>query len=121
MTFSNFWNTHLSTSNGDEFQKGLALQRRGIGRIGDGVISLIWITGLLALWLRGMTGLGEAFFVKVAFVALLTFFHIRARSLGERMRRENHRNFVPLQGQFMLGGFFCALVAIVCAVLAFKA
>jgi uncharacterized membrane protein len=119
LTLSNFWNTHLSTSHGEEFQKGLALQRRSIGRIGDGVISLIWITGGLALWLRGLEGLGEAFWVKIGFVLVLTLVHIKARKLGEQMRREGHRNFVQLQGQFMLGGFLSALIAIVCAVLAF--
>lgn len=121
MTFSNLVNASLSLANPAEFQKGLGLQRRMIGRIGDVVILLIWVTGGLALWLRGHDVLGTAFAFKMAFVILLTLAHIRGRTLGERMRREAHLNHVGDQRNLMLAGWLLALAALVCAVLTFAA
>ena len=121
MTFSNLVNASLSLGNPVEFQKGLGLQRRMIGRIGDIVILLIWVTGGLALWLRGHEGLGTAFAFKIAFVILLTMAHIRGRTLGERMRREGHLNQVKDQRNLMLAGWTLALAALVCAVISFAA
>jgi hypothetical protein len=119
MTFSNLVNASLSLGNPAEFQKGLGLQRRMIGRIGDVVILSIWVTGGLALWLRGHEGLGIAFAFKIAFVILLTLAHIRGRTLGERMRREAHLNHVKDQRNLMLAGWVLALAALVCAVITF--
>ncbi len=121
MTFSNMVNASLSLGNPAEFQKGLGLQRRMIGRIGDSVILLIWVTGGLALWLRGHEDLGTAFAFKIAFVILLTMAHIRGRTLGERMRREGHLNQVKDQRNLMLAGWTLALAALVCAVISFAA
>ncbi len=121
MTFSNLVNASLSLGNPAEFQKGLGLQRRMIGRIGDSVILLIWVTGGLALWLRGHEDLGTAFAFKIAFVILLTMAHIRGRTLGERMRREGHLNQVKDQRNLMLAGWTLALAALVCAVISFAA
>jgi uncharacterized membrane protein len=119
MTFSNLVNASLSLGNPAEFQKGLGLQRRMIGRIGDVVILSIWVTGGLALWLRGHQGLGTAFSFKMAFVILLTIAHIRGRTLGERMRREAHLNHVKDQRNLMLAGWALAVAALVCAVITF--
>jgi hypothetical protein len=121
MTFSNLVNASLSLGHAPEFQKGLGLQRRMIGRVGDVVILLIWITGGLALWLRGHEGLGTAFAFKIACVILLTMAHIRARTLGERMRRESHLDLVADQRNLMLAGWILALAALVCAVISFGA
>jgi hypothetical protein len=120
MTFSNLVNASLSLGNGAEFQKGLGLQRRMLGRIGDMVILAIWLTGGLALWLRGHDGLGTAFAFKMAFVILLTLAHVRARTLGERMRREAHLNHVADQRNLMLAGWMLGLAALVCAVMTFR-
>jgi hypothetical protein len=119
MTFSNLVNATLSLGNTAEFQKGLGLQRRTVGRIGDIVILLIWVTGGLALWLRGHQGLGTAFAFKIAFVILLTMAHIRGRTLGEHMRREGHLNLVVDQRNLMLAGWVLAIAALVCAVISF--
>jgi hypothetical protein len=119
MTFSNLVNASLSLGNASEFQKGLGLQRRMIGRIGDVVILLIWITGGLALWQRRHDGLGTAFAFKIAFVILLTMAHIRARTLGERMRREGHLDLVKDQRNLMTAGWALAIAALICAVLSF--
>ncbi len=121
MTFSNLVNASLSLGNPAEFQKGLGLQRRMIGRIGDIVIQSIWVTGGLALWLRGHEGLGSAFALKIAFVVLLTIAHIRGRTLGERMRREAHLNHVKDQRNLMLASWALAVAALVCAVITFAA
>ncbi len=120
MTFSNLVNASLSLGNGAEFQKGLGLQRRMIGRIGDMVILLIWVTGGWALWMRGHADLGTAFAFKMAFVILLTLAHVRGRTLGERMRREAHLNHVKDQRNLMFAGWALALGALVCAILAFN-
>ncbi len=119
MTFSNLVNASLSLGNPAEFQKGLGLQRRMIGRIGDIVILSIWISGGLALWLRGHEGLGTAFAFKIAFVVLLTLAHVRGRTLGERMRREAHLNHVGDQRNLMLAGWLLAVAALICAVITF--
>ena len=119
MTFSNLVNATLSLGNAAEFQKGLGLQRRMVGRIGDVVILSIWVTGGLALWLRGHEGLGTAFVLKLAFVILLTIAHIRGRTLGERMRREAHLLHVKDQRNLMFAGWVLAVAALVCAVVAF--
>lgn len=119
MTFSNLVNVSLSLSNPAEFQKGLGLQRRMIGRIGDMVILAIWVTGLLALWLRGHADLGTAFAFKMACVIFLTLAHIRGRTLGERMRRESHLNHVAEQRNLMMAGWMLALAAVVSAVISF--
>jgi hypothetical protein len=119
MTFSNLFNASLSLANPAEFQKGLGLQRRMIGRIGDSVILLIWVTGGVALWLGGYGNLGTAFAFKIAFVILLTMAHIRGRTLGERMRREAHLDHVKDQRNLMMAGWLLALAALVCAVITF--
>jgi hypothetical protein len=119
MTFSNLVNATLSLGHAAEFQKGLGLQRRMIGRIGDVVILLIWITGGLALWLGQYPTLGTAFAFKIAFVILLTLAHIRGRTLGERMRREGHLNHVKDQRNLIAAGWFLALAALICAVITF--
>ncbi len=120
MTFSNLVNASLSLGNGGEVQKGLGLQRRMIGRIGDIVILLIWVTGGLALWSRGHADLATAFALKIAFVIFLTLAHVRGRTLGERMRREAHLDHVKDQRNLMFAGWALALGALVCAVLAFE-
>jgi hypothetical protein len=73
----------------------------------------------LALWLHGHAGLGTAFALKIAFVILLTLAHIRARTLGERMRREAHLNHVGDQRNLMMAGWALAVAALVCAVITF--
>src|SRR5687768_4911644 len=51
MSFSNLVNAQLSQSEqGDRF-KALGSQRRVIAQIGDGVITLIWLTGIALIWL----------------------------------------------------------------------
>jgi uncharacterized membrane protein len=116
---SNFINTRLALGQGAEFAKGLALQRRTIARIGDAVIALIWVTGLLLLWLRDWQVGSSAFHIKMLFVVLLTLAHGYGRSLGERMRREGNMQKLP-QLSLTIGTVSAsAIIALLCAVLAF--
>lgn len=121
LTASNFINTRLALGNGAEFAKGLGLQRHTISRFGDGVIALIWITGLLLLWMRGTDGLTTAFHIKMLFVVLLTLLHGLARATGGKMRRSGNLDKLPLLSNVIIGGWLSAVAALVCAVLAFKA
>ncbi len=117
---SNFINTRLALSQGADFAKGLALQRRTIARFGDGVITLIWATGLLLLWLAWPLALGAAFHVKMLFVVLLTALHGYGRGLGEKMRREASMAQLPKLSGVIGGVGFSAMAALLCAVLAFR-
>jgi uncharacterized membrane protein len=116
---SNFINTRLALGQGSDFAKGLALHRRTIARFGDAVIALIWITGLLLLWLRGWQVGSTAFHVKMLFVVLLTLAHGYGRSLGERMRREGNMQKLPQLSAAIASVSASAIVALLCAVLAF--
>jgi hypothetical protein len=120
LTASNFINTRLALGNGVEFAKGLGLQRHTISRFGDGVIALIWITGLLLLWMRGAEGLTLAFHGKMAFVVLLTLMHGLARAMGGKMRRSGNLELLPRLSSIVFIGWLGAIAALVCAVLAFK-
>ncbi len=119
LSASNFINARLSQRQTGDAAKGLAVQRRTIARIGDGVIALIWVSGGLLLWQRGMQGLPPSFHAKMFFVIMLTVFHGLARGTGEKMRRENSLAALPKLGTFILSGFLSAVVALICAVLAF--
>ena len=119
LSFSNFINTRLALTQGADVAKGLALQRRTIARIADGVIALIWVTGLLLLWMRGMQGLPGSFHAKLLFVVLLTLFHGLTRALGEKMRRENNTTMMPRLSLLIGCGFASAVVALVLAVITF--
>ena len=120
LSTSNVINTRLALGNGADFAKGLALQRRTIARFGDGVIALIWITGLVLIWQRGTQGLPAAFHAKMLFVVLLTLFHGYGRMLGERMRRDGNMAALPKLSLVVSGVAASALVALLCAVIAFR-
>jgi uncharacterized membrane protein len=117
---SNFINTRIALGQGPDFAKGLALHRRTIGRFGDAVIALIWVTGLLLLWLNWPLTLGSAFHVKMLFVVALTLLHGYGRSLGEKMRREASLANLPRLSGVIGGVALCAVAALLCAELAFR-
>jgi hypothetical protein len=119
-SISNFINTRLALSQGPDSAKGLALHRRTIARFGDGVIALIWATGLLLFWLSWPITLSSAFHIKLLFVVLLTLLHGYGRSLGEKMRREASMAQLPRLSGVIGGVGFCAIAALLCAVLAFR-
>lgn len=121
LSASNFINTRLALGHGTDVAAGLSLQRRTIARFGDVVIALIWITGGLLLWFNGVQGLPPAFHAKMAFVVALTVFHGLGRATAGRMARQPRADLLPRLSLFIGLGFASAVVALVCAVLAFAA
>ena len=121
LSLSNFINTKLALGNGIEYAKGLGLQRKTIARMADGVIALIWVTGIVLLLMRGMAGLGGAFHLKLAFVVALTVSHALARRYGARMQKATSLNLLPRQSNMILGVFVSAIAALICAEIAFRA
>ncbi len=120
LSFSNFINARLSLGTSGDVAKGLALQRRWVSRIGDGVIAGIWITGAALLSARGMEGLNSWFHAKLAFVVLLTLSHIMARRTGGKMMRSGNAVLLPRLSLYILGVWISAMMAVVLAVLAFE-
>lgn len=120
-TASNFINTRLAIGQSGDLAKGLGLHRRTIARLGDAVITLIWISGALLLWQRGIAGMPPAFHVKLLFVILLTVFHGLGRALAGKMQREGSLARLPRLSTLVLSGWISAIAALVCAVLAFQA
>ena len=119
MSFSNLVNVRLALSKGGDFAKGLALQRRTVSQIGDGVIALIWVTGLLLLWLAPITP-SAWLYAKIAVVVLLTISHGLARRTGGEMARTGNMSLLPRLQGFIAGVWLSALVAIALAIIAFR-
>ncbi|NJM29425.1 MAG: hypothetical protein HC855_04320 [Rhizobiales bacterium] len=118
LSFSNLVNTRLAEGKSGEMAKGLGLQRMTIAKIGDGVIALIWITGLALLWLRG--GVSDPWFhAKLAFVVLLTVSHAMARRTGGQLARTGNMALLSSLQLFIAGVFVSALASILFAMLAF--
>jgi uncharacterized membrane protein len=120
MSFSNVVNLRLARQGG-ELAKGLALQRRTIARIGDGVIAFIWVTGLILVWMIGTAGLGGWFIAKIAVVVMLTASHGMARRTAGEIMRGGNASLLPRLELFVSGVWVSALAAIALAVVAFRA
>jgi uncharacterized membrane protein len=123
MSFSNLVNARLAQTTQGEGFKALAMQRSTIARIGDGVIALIWLTGIALLLMRtpGSLGSNGWFQAKLAFVVLLTVNHFMARRTAGEMARGAGAALLPRLQMFIGGVWLSALVAICLAVLAFNA
>lgn len=120
MSFSNFVNTGLAAREEGERFKALGLQRKTISQLGDGVITLIWITGLALLWLHGFPASGW-FHAKLAMVVTLTASHAMARRTGGELVRTGNRALLARLRLFAAGVWLSALLAILLAVMAFEA
>ena len=122
MSFSNFVNVRLAAGQSGDITKGLALQRRSIAQIGDGVIALIWLTGIALVWIgiaRGSFEASGAFYAKIAFVVALTVCHGLARRTGKQHGRTGEPALLARLGLFIGGVWLSALAAIILAVVAF--
>jgi uncharacterized membrane protein len=119
MSFSNLVNLRLARQGG-EFAKGLALQRRTISRIGDGVITFIWVTGLILVWILGTAGLGAWFAAKLVFVVVLTASHFMARRTAGEIMRSGNVGLMRRLELFVSSVFVSALAAIALAVIALR-
>jgi uncharacterized membrane protein len=121
MSFSNLVNLRLSFKEQGERFKALGLQRRTIAQIGDGVIALIWLTGIALFVINVPSGLiaNGWFQAKLAFVVLLTVNHFLARRTAGAMAVSGDRSLLGRLLIFAGGVWLSALIAIALAVLAF--
>jgi uncharacterized membrane protein len=116
-------NVRLARGEEGERFKALAMQRRVIAQIGDGVIALIWLTGIALIFATGARDALAAngwFQAKLAFVVLLTLNHFMARRTAGEMARTGKLSLLPRLQMFIGGVWLSALVAICLAVLAFR-
>jgi uncharacterized membrane protein len=122
MSFSNLVNLRLAHRTTGEGFKALAAQRRMIAQIGDGVIALIWVTGIALLYATDSQALASNgwFQAKLAFVILLTLNHFMARRTAGAMARTGDSSLLPRLQMFIAGVWLSAIVAICLAVLAFS-
>jgi len=122
MSFSNLVNIRLSIDEKGERFKALGLQRRVIAQIGDGVIALIWVTGIGLMFAadtpRTLAANGW-FQAKFAFVVLLTLNHFMARRTAGMLARDGNAVLLPRLQMFVGGVWLSAVAAICLAVLAF--
>lgn len=123
MSFSNFVNVRLSRNQSGEVAKGLQLQRRTIAQLGDGVIAFIWLTGLALVAIGVVQGGFEAsaaFYVKLAFVVLLTACHGMARVTAKQLAGKPDPALFTRLELLIAGVWLSALAAIILAVVAFE-
>jgi uncharacterized membrane protein len=122
MSFSNLVNVRLSQGEQGERFKALGVQRRVIAQIGDGIIALIWLTGIALIFAadsRSALVSNGWFQAKLAFVVLLTLNHFMARRTAGVMARSGNAALLPRLQMFIGGVWLSAVVAICLAVLAF--
>lgn len=123
MSFGNYVNLRHAAGEAGERAAALAGLRRTIGRIGDVVITLIWLTGLALLWAWTAADgppLGAWFYAKLGFVVLLTLCHALARRTSGRMARTREAALLGRVELLVAGLWASALASIALAVLAFN-
>src|SRR5687768_3303682 len=106
MSFSNLVNVRLSFGQQGERFKALGLQRRVIAQIGDGVITLIWVTGIGLMFTADAPGALAAngwFQAKFAFVVLLTLNHFMARRTAGMLARSGDTALLSRLQTFVAG------------------
>ena len=122
MSFGNYVNLRIAAGVTGERAAGLALLRQTTGRIGDIVITLIWLTGLALWWTRAASGVPTAsgwFYCKLVFVVLLTVCHGLARHTAGRMALTKDPALLGRIELYVAGVWLSALVSILLAVIAF--
>jgi len=126
MSFANLVNLRLARETGEEGRAALAVLRLRLGRIGDGVITLIWISGLALLWryLAGETTLASsltpAFHAKMLLVVILTSCHAASRWAGLQVMRHGRVQLLGVVHACTLGVFLSAAGSILLAVASFR-
>jgi uncharacterized membrane protein len=118
MSFSNYINLRVADGETGERRAALGNLRRVVMQFADVVIASIWATGLALLW-GAQPEINSWFYVKVAFVILLTILHFLARSTAGKMSRSGN---TALHGRLELlvsGVWISAFFAIALAVVAF--
>ena len=123
MSFGNYVNLRRAAGETGERAAALGELRRAIGRIGDVVIFLIWMSGLALLWVLGTQGgpaPGGWFYAKIAFVVLLTVCHGLARRTAGQMARSGNAALLGRVELLVAGVWVSALASILLAVIAFR-
>ncbi len=124
MSFSNLVNFALAARLPAEQARVLAELRSMMGRIGDGVIALIWLSGVaLAARMTGGEGMNAfpvSFHVKMLFVLLLTLSHVAARYSASRAAKGEGKQWLMRARLFTAGVFLSAVASILLAVAAFR-
>ena len=124
-SLANLVNLRLAYAADDAGRTALARLRLMLGRIGDGVVTLIWLTGLaLAVRFTGGDGaaasaLPAAFHAKMLFVLTLTLCHAGSRWAAGQVMRKGRKQLLPWVFRCTLGTHASAIAAIVLAVAAF--
>ena len=123
---ANLVNLRLARASDEAGRAALARLRLALGRIGDGVVALIWLTGL-ALATRyigaggeGATALPPAFHAKMLFVLTLTLCHAGSRWAAGQVMRKGRKELMPWVFRCVLGTHLSAVAAIALAVAAFR-
>ena len=124
-SLANLMNLRLVREETDDGRAALARLRLRLGRIGDGVVTLIWLTGLgLAARYIGAGGEGAAalpasFHAKMLFVLSLTLCHVGARRAAAQVMGKGRKELLPWVFRCTLGTHVSAVAAILLAVAAF--
>jgi uncharacterized membrane protein len=119
MSFSNYVNLRVAASEAGERGAALANLRRQVMQIADVIVALIWATGLALLW-GVRPEINSWFYIKIAFVLLLTIFHVMARRTAGQMARTGDLSLHGRLELFVSGVWISALFAIALAVIAFE-
>lgn len=121
MSIANYINIRVASGETGERRAALVFLRRQLARIGDLVITMIWITGIGLWWVLPAADQPDSWFmVKIAFVVLLTLCHGLARMTAGRMARTGDQSLYPRMELLVSGVWLSALAAITLAVLAFE-
>ena len=123
---ANLVNLRLAPVVDDPGRAALARLRLALGRIGDGIVALIWLTGVglaaryLGTGAEGAAALPPAFHAKMLFVLALTLCHAGSRWLAGQVLRKGRRELMPWIFRCTLGTHISAVAAIALAVASFR-
>lgn len=119
--FSSLVNMRVSRGQTGEAARGLALHRMAMRPYSDVFVAAIVVTGLLLLWMRGgTTGLPVWFHVKMAAVVVLVLGYVGVRLTVRQLMKTGDMSLVKRLSLLSHSNMTAAVVAIVCAVLAFS-
>jgi uncharacterized membrane protein len=93
-----------------------------IGRMGAVAILLLWLSGIGLVYLAqdGWSNLSAAFWIKLAFVVLLTLISLTANTLVVRARRSGTPPPAPVMARLGQAAALSGLLIVIFAVIAFS-
>ncbi len=121
MGFSNLVGFRVASKLGGDMAKGIATHRESLIPYGDIVFVLIITSGVLLLWnIGGIQGLGGWFHAKLAFVAVWAVSYVAMRLRIRTFLASRNMALVPMIRSFAHGVVGVAVIALICAVMAFN-